>query len=811
MKTNRVLVTLALAAALGLALAGCDQSGGGGGKGGPTPANDVKEAWGDDVTVVNATTVKLARDVSIGGGSTSLSASETVLKAAGSSNSRSIPADVRLIVPRSRTLTVKTGGTLDTKGTLELEEKSGNTSGGAFVVEGGTVELSGPVEAKASAVIEIKGGTVTISAEVTAGESAKITIAAGKVEISSTITAGANAEINFAGGDITIKATAEIKASEDSKDAKPTITVAIEVKQEKGATIDKDNIGVTGEDKITVAAPSKPGGGGTTAGGGGTTAGGGGTTAGGGGTTTGGGGTTAGGGTTTPGGGGYTPPPPVYYPPALQGNPVVSYDTDNNCAITVTYTFNMNVTVIAVSNGWTLNGSGTAVITAAPNSTIPGQASTITLTAGNPKDTGKTVTVNPVTVMPVTAEFSRPTVATAYTVGYFDNNGAAGLINGSTSWYLVTDANLKKIFNAIYIPNVPGTTDTVEQGKTAIAYDDAISRAALSLFTVTVGSSSSGDKIEIKGTALPAKGLASPPASDTNIIVIDIGIPDDAATNSGLKFYIPDRQLGLNGSGGYDHIRFRVNRGAETVILADNTSYIASGAGHPCPAGNFNNGCVEVMAGGKLRDGAYEGFPLGSDAVILSRLGSYLAVGPEPGTLDATGSKAEAYGLYYSGWLIGPDEDPRIQWDGGDQNGDYIEVRQGKLAISVNVTVRKTLGLIYSVWFANGPRVSIDARNDSTAIGGKKGLFANGPAYKFYGTKSASGGENIGSPTATIVIKPGSTLHKLFLTDGVGDADSYITASSTDITIENAGYGNGTVSETPYTNNIRGYLNWNTP
>jgi hypothetical protein len=246
------------------------------------------------------------------------------------------------------------------------------------------------------------------------------------------------------------------------------------------------------------------------------------------------------------------------------------------------------------------------------------------------------------------------------------------------------------------------------------------------------------------------------------------------------------------------------------VIEADNQDYINNGAGYPCETGNFNKGCVEVMAGGRLRDGAYEGFPLGEDAVILSRLGSYLAVGPEPGSSDAMGPKAQAYNDYYAGWLIGPSgSQARIEWGTGDQNGNYIEVREGKLAFSANVTVKKTLALIYNVWFVNEPTITIDVKNDGLTIRGKPGLFANGADYKFYGTASASGGQNVGSPKATIIVKPGSTLHRAFLTPGGTDMTALISAEAGDIVITNRGTG-GQIFYTD-AGGIYGYLNWNIP
>jgi hypothetical protein len=195
------------------------------------------------------------------------------------------------------------------------------------------------------------------------------------------------------------------------------------------------------------------------------------------------------------------------------------------------------------------------------------------------------------------------------------NNGVGA--GNEIVWSHVEDEGLRNIFNAIYAPNAPGTKDEIEDGKTTVDYTDEIGQAVLALFTVTVGADD--DKIEIKGTALPVAETYS--ADKTNLIVIDIGNTgtDGETANADLpKFYIPHKGLGSI-DGDYPHIRLRVNSGAELVILADNSAYVTNGAGYPCDAGYFNGGCVEVMAGGSLRDGAYEGFPLGANAVILNR------------------------------------------------------------------------------------------------------------------------------------------------------------------------------------------------
>jgi hypothetical protein len=374
---------------------------------------------------------------------------------------------------------------------------------------------------------------------------------------------------------------------------------------------------------------------------------------------------------------------------------------------------------------------------------------------------------------------------------------------GPGTEYIVTEGGLNTLFNAIYTPNAPDTSDNValdgQAGyqKTTVRYTAGISEKVLGLFRITVGAKPVNDKIEITGEDLPASDIADPIASETNLIVIDIGLPGTADNGDLPVFYIPNQGLGAN-SGNYAHIRLRVNKGASLVILADNSGYINGGAGDSCPNGHFNNGCVEVMEGGKLRDGAFEGFPLGADAVILNRLGSYLAVGPEPGSPDATNPKSrQAYNAYYYGWLAGPDAEgadkPRIKWDTGNASSSYIEVRPGKLAISTNVTVQKGMGLIYSVWFIGDTTVTIDVLADEAASG-QRGLFANGDGYKFYGTTNE----------AKIVIKAGSVLNKMFLTSGATDAANFIGSDASDTTITNT--GTGTAVE--YVDPITGYSSW---
>jgi hypothetical protein len=210
----------------------------------------------------------------------------------------------------------------------------------------------------------------------------------------------------------------------------------------------------------------------------------------------------------------------------------------------------------------------------------------------------------------------------------------------------------------------------------------------------------------------------------------------------------------------YSHIRLRVNNGAELVILADNSGYIANWSGNPCPEGNFKGGCVEVMAGGKLRDGAFEGFPLGTGAVIVNRAGSSLSVGPEPGSSDAIGPASAVYNDYYSGILIGPwGSDARIEWDTGYSTYDYLEVRSKQIATNAKLTAKKNLGLIYSVWFVGEAKLTINMANNTDALGANEGV--GGDDYNFYSQ----------NPTVGLITITQGILDKRFLINGALDFD----------------------------------------
>jgi hypothetical protein len=512
-----------------------------------------------------------------------------------------------------------------------------------------------------------------------------------------------------------------------------------------------------------------------------------------------------------------------------EGPPVLSrteiqYDAEATNKTTVTFTFNNPVTVTGASPGWTIAGGSTTAIKASYSGSQFGTYQEVGFTAVSAKNSNKKTTVNSVKVL--TAR-GFPASAADYTITSYDPALHIAVVkkvtDGSVDGFLAPTAAWQNLFNAIYTPNAPGSTDditfespdktTESPGKKTIPYNETISDAVLKLFKVNIGQNvSTSARVKIEGEDLPtANG-----ATAANLIVIDIGLPGSSANNTGLNFIIPKKGLGKVNLD-YRYLRFRVNKGADLFIEADNSLYEEKGAGNSCPEGYFNYGCVEVMAGGQLRDGAYEGFPLGAHAVILNRYNSYLGVGPDK--VADNDKMKPTYDAYYKGWLVGPSAgNPKIQWNSGGPK-DYLEVRPKQLAISANVTVKQSVGLIYSVWLVGEITVTIDAAKEDKGldftINNEKvtlhGLFANfnsekkeTTAYKIYGTKDA-----------TIVVNPGNTIHKGFLTpNGTGEAmySDYAIMFTVDsnkpaVTIPCKTTG----SSDPYAGEITGHLGWDVP
>jgi hypothetical protein len=468
-------------------------------------------------------------------------------------------------------------------------------------------------------------------------------------------------------------------------------------------------------------------------------------------------------------------------PPVLLQGPLVDY---RGGPATVSYTFN---TVVTVSGFDTTRWEGPASGQKQTTITIRYKGSddeplSVNLRAAETYNgVTKSTDSPPVTVMPVTGPFQRPSPAVEYTLLYYDglyNVVRLGSSASSSAWYYVKDADtdLRELFLAIYSPNAPDSTDAVEAPKRALPYTAEISRTVLNLFKITLGTGTTA--VDIKGGELPA-GVKD------RLVIIDIGIPDTDNSGEFPVFNIPDRSLGTAG-GDYAHIRLRVNRGMKLDIGDNAASY-----------GNLKNSTVEVMGNGRLRDNGYEGF-LGEGAVVIVRLGAYLGAGPRSTSVACP---------EYSGWLISPAQGGgRIRWGTGDQNGSYIEIRQdGKMAFNADLTVRKSLLLNCSVWFVNGPILTVDAAGDASVVEGNKGLFAGSGAYKFYGDYFNSGGQNPSRVEAKIIMLAGSNISRSFLQAG---GTGLVSGS---VSISNRGAGGGSASVGYGRDSITGYPAWALP
>jgi hypothetical protein len=468
--------------------------------------------------------------------------------------------------------------------------------------------------------------------------------------------------------------------------------------------------------------------------------------------------------------------------PVLLQGPLVDY---SGGPVTVSYTFNTAVTVSGFDTlRWDVPASGQnqTTITLSYKGSDDEPLSVELRAEETYNGVTKTADSPPVTVMPVTGTFLRPSQTVEYTLLYYDSlyNVVRLGFSASSNWYYVNEADtvLRDLFQAIYSPNAPDSTDTVEVPKQALPYTPEISRTVLNLFKITLGTNTTA--VDIKGGELPAG------SGDKNrLVIIDIGIPDTDNSGELPVFSIPDRSLGTGG-GNYAHIRLRVNRGMRLDIGDNAASY-----------GNLKNSTVEVMGNGRLWDNGYEGF-LGEGAVVIVRLGAYLGAGSRS-TLVSCPS--------YDDWLISPAQGGgKIRWGTGDQNGNYIEIRQdGKMAFNADLTVRKSLSLNCDVWFVNGPILTVDAAGDFSDIGGYRGLFAADSAYRFYGDYFNSGGENPSQVEAKIIVFAGSNISRSFLQADETDIISGL------VSISNKGVGGGLASVDYGRDSIKGYPAWALP
>jgi hypothetical protein len=482
-----------------------------------------------------------------------------------------------------------------------------------------------------------------------------------------------------------------------------------------------------------------------------------------------------------------------YNPPVLKTTEIKYLEQKGALPqIAVIFSFNMAVAVAGQTPGSSVTGDGGNTLTLSPAMAgiTPGAELSISLTAANTNDPTKTRSVS-LTVMPVSGFLSRPATDTKYTITDGTSYGAFRLRTPGAlteDWYYVQDDSARALFSAAYTPNAPDSRDAVESGKEAVPYTQAISQAVLGLFKITLGPAASADRIEISGTELP-----NPPGADKyHPLVIDLGVPGGAANHRLPVFRIPAGGLGVEPSGGYTHLRLRVNRDTKLVIEADNSNY-TTWTDSPFQYGKLKKATVEVMGGGSLRDGAYKGAALGEDSLIIARLNSCLALGPE-----------NSSDIYYKGYFVGPSQsDARILWDPGDQNGSFIEIRGEDLAFDTHLTVQKSVALTYNLWFVNGPRLTIRATD---TLDGQKGLFPRDPGAgrKLYGTYYDRGGQNTATIRAAIIVSNGSAIAGSLWTNTPGQAPE---GSRTLLN-----YGEETAipkkEYTSSTGQVPGYFNW---
>ncbi|MDR0636187.1 MAG: hypothetical protein LBF87_03830, partial [Treponema sp.] len=238
-------------------------------------------------------------------------------------------------------------------------------------------------------------------------------------------------------------------------------------------------------------------------------------------------------------------------------NNLVASDSDKY----LEFTFDQAVDSAGTSgNGWNVAVSGSKVKASYNQDLTAGEELPLTLTVA-PSGKGS-VRDFPGTYMAVGQTFSRAALSESltddptppeYEIKYYDHtSGTVGLVKtsspggspsvlttkmvlGSESggeeviWVALNrenedDLRTMNIFNAIWTPNNVGSRDTIEAGKSAVTYTEEISAAVHALFNVAISSDGEGDKIEIKGSALPGDNSGAYNAN--TLIVIDIGLPD---------------------------------------------------------------------------------------------------------------------------------------------------------------------------------------------------------------------------------------------------------------------------------------------
>jgi hypothetical protein len=273
--------------------------------------------------------------------------------------------------------------------------------------------------------------------------------------------------------------------------------------------------------------------------------------------------------------------------------------------------------------------------------------------------------------------------------------------DATSKWYYVEETTLQQNIDIIYRAN-------------------SASAEALALFQLVVASEddaenswfdtvAAGDYIKLAGTSVPT-GTSDVPAR------INVGVPGENNVAL-LDVVIPPEGLGADISTTYTYTWIVVNNGAYLDVNATQTM-----GGDMTSVGKFQSGTVRVANGGKARDSAWMGWPLGSNSAFRVLYGGSIAVGK--GDRDGhtwvdgyTGELASGHPYYpaFEGWLIAPSSESNTKavWGGqvssGEEDGyGFLDAFGTSVVIYGNVTIKKTAGLIYNVLLVAGTTLTID-------------------------------------------------------------------------------------------------------
>jgi hypothetical protein len=317
--------------------------------------------------------------------------------------------------------------------------------------------------------------------------------------------------------------------------------------------------------------------------------------------------------------------------------------------------------------------------------------------------------------------------------------------DATSKWYYVEDETLRQNVDIIYRAN-QASDDALALFHLVVASEDD---AENSWFDTVAA----GDYIKLAGTDVPTG------TNTTSLVKINVGVPDE---DNGALFdvVIPVGELGT-GSTSYTYTWIVVNNGAYLDVNANQilgSPGLASG-------GNFENGTVRVANGGKVRDSAWMGWPLGSNSAFRVLYGGSIAVGK--GDRDGHAWLDGYTALYpaeypnfgsFEGWLIAPSGDnTKAVWGSRGSSSEedgygFLDAFDTNVVIYGNVTIKKSTGLIYDVLLVAGTTLTIETDVDLD------------PKERVYGQPATSGamlalGLTTALPASTIILNGTITEH----------------------------------------------------